>query len=107
MRRIVALTLIVVVVVGTMGACASRKVEQVADRGLVVFKVEPSNAEVWIDGRKKGKARDFSGRTGVLDLDGGRHTLELRKEGYVTFKKELVVGGGAKQTIRVTLDPIE
>lgn len=106
MRRIVALTLMAIFV-GTMGACASRKVEQVADRGLVVFKVEPSSAEVWIDGRKKGKAREFSGRTGVLDLEGGRHTLELRKEGYVTFKKELIVGGGAKQTIRVTLDPIE
>lgn len=106
MRSAITVSLLVVSI-ALLGGCASRSVEQVADRGLVVFRVEPRSAEVWIDGKKKGKASDFDGRMKVLELDGGRHHLELRKEGYETHAQELVVGGGAKQTIRVSLDKVQ
>ena len=100
-------TIAVLLAVFALGGCASRSVEQVADRGLVVFRVEPSSAQVWINGEKAGEASDFDGRVKVLELDGGRHHLELRKDGYVTHSQELVVGSGVKQTIRVSLDRVE
>lgn len=88
----------------TLGACAAHAPSEPAEKGIVVFRVEPGDAEVWIDGEHKGAASDFDGRLEVLELGAGTHKVELRLAGYGTHSAEISLGAGAKQTIEVTLD---
>ena len=88
--------------IGAAG-CISESTKGITDEGFVVFKVEPSSAEIWVDGHLEGKAREFSGSRKVLRLSSGPHKLEIRREGYETYQQDLYAGAGAKQTITVRL----
>ena len=65
---------------------------------LATIEIETNveNAEVWIGDRKAGVAPGF-----VL-IPSGRHTLELRAEGYIPGKREIQVAG--QQQLKVTLN---
>lgn len=59
----------------------------------------PVDAEVSVDG-------NFVGTTpATLNLSPGTHTIELRKQGFTTWKRDLLVQADTPATINLTLEP--
>lgn len=55
------------------------------DIGRVRLKVQPRDAEVWVDGYYAGTVDDFDGVFQALKLDSGPYRIEVRKPGYETL----------------------
>ena len=68
--------------------------------GSLRIKASPSTAKVYIDGALVGTVDEFNGLKSHLEIEGGRHVLELRAEGYATYTEEINVKVGPTQTIR-------
>ena len=68
-----------------------------ADLVAVDVNVSPSDAEVYVDGVKKGQG------SLTLNLTTLPHTVSVRKAGYVTQNDALVPTPGQKQVVNVTL----
>lgn len=87
------------------GCCdSSRDVEESkSETGTVRLRVSPAKAKVYIDGVLQGIVDDFNGLGSHLDVAAGTHQLELRADGYVTLKDEIVVEAGRTQTYRGAL----
>jgi PEGA domain len=75
--------------------------------GSIRLKVNPSSAQVYVDGALVGTADGFDGLSDHLELDGGKHTIELRAEGYETYRGEIDVKVGKTLTERVSLKKIK
>lgn len=88
---------------GLLGGCLEESITGIANQGTVVFKVEPEDAEIWVDGHKEGIAEDFDDKGDALYLRDGRHTVEIKKEGYQSHTQELFIGANSRQTIQVRL----
>lgn len=73
------------------------------ETGSVRLRVSPEQAQVYIDGVLQGLVDDFNGLGSHLSVAGGTHQLELRANGYVSLRDELVVETGRTQTYRATL----
>jgi hypothetical protein len=56
-----------------------------AGRGGLKLKVEPTNAEVFVDGYYVGTVDDFDGTFQKLELETGAHHVEIRAPGYQTI----------------------
>ena len=54
--------------------------------GTVKFRVQPGSAEVVVDGKSMGKARQYDGTSAVLKLAPGTHTILLKAEGYEDYQ---------------------
>ena len=67
------------------------------------MKASPATAKIYIDGGLVGTVDEFDGLNDHLELDGGRHAIELRAEGYETYKGEISVAIGKTQTVRLSL----
>lgn len=68
--------------------------------GGITIRTEPSGAEVWVDGIRQGIT--------PLDLPNvteGKHSLEIRKEGYEPAAGNFTVTGGENTTVDRTLVP--
>jgi hypothetical protein len=74
-----------------LAACAApRTAVQTDDQsGRVKFRVVPGHAEVVVDGKPMGKARQFDGSSAVLKLGPGAHTLVLKAEGYEEYQTQV------------------
>jgi hypothetical protein len=55
------------------------------DVGRVRLKVQPRDAEVWVDGYYAGTVDDFDGIFQALKLDSGGYRIEVRKPGFETL----------------------
>ena len=53
--------------------------------GRIRLKANVKEAKVYVDGALYGTVDEFDGLSDHLELDGGRHTLELRADGYETY----------------------
>jgi hypothetical protein len=71
--------------------------------GTLVCRVQPSGAEILIDGER------WQGPEGdvrlVVQLAEGAHHVEIRKDGYVTFTSEVTVHRGETAPLNVSLPP--
>jgi hypothetical protein len=87
----------------------SRRDDDAPERmtGSIRLKVNPSTAQVYIDGALAGTVDDFNGLTDHLELDGGRHAIELRAEGYETYRGEIDVKAGKTLTERISLKKLD
>jgi hypothetical protein len=82
------------------------------DRGLALVSgfggidldVKPGQAEVWVDGKYMGEARDFDGYPSYLWLKEGAHKLTVYKGGYAKFDKDVEVQSGLATKLKVRLD---
>jgi hypothetical protein len=72
------------------------------DTGRVRLRSELPDAEVLVNGVTQGVAGDFFA-PGYLELEPGLHRIEVRKEGYASFRAEVVVAAEVLETIPVTL----
>jgi hypothetical protein len=61
------------------------------DQGALKLKVKPRNAKVYVDGYYVGLVDQFDGAFQKLTLNGGRHKVELRAEGYETTEFDVLV----------------
>ena len=75
--------------------------------GTIRLKAKPSAANVYVDGALVGTVNDFDGLSDHLELDGGKHTLELRADGYQSYRGEIDVEVGKTLTERVSLKKIK
>jgi hypothetical protein len=69
--------------------------------GQIAIRVQPADAEISIDGER------WQGLPGqprlVVDLPAGVHRIEIRKEGFAPFTKEVTVKPGQTTAINVSL----
>ena len=72
--------------------------------GAVDLNVKPGRAEVWVDGRYYGEARDFDGYPAYLWLPEGSHRVTVYKGGYVKFEETIDVQRGLKRDLKLRLE---
>lgn len=82
-------------------------VSGVGNEGRIIIDCDPSNAMVYVDGEKVGKASKFNSESEALVLQSGSHVIEIRKKDYQTFRKEIYVGNRVLQTLQVRLQRSE
>jgi hypothetical protein len=80
-------------------------VAMMAGFGAVDLNVKPNRADVWVDGKYVGEARDLDGYPSYLWLPDGAHKLAVYKGGYKTFEEEISVQRGMKAQIKIRLEP--
>lgn len=82
---------LLVVAAGISGCYPKSQVYSVGNVGGLIFKVNPEDAEVLLDGAVQGKASDFPEER-YLKVSAGIHRVELRLEGYETYSREVNIG---------------
>jgi PEGA domain-containing protein len=88
---------------GGGGGGGSSEPKERATTGDIRLKANVKEAKVYIDGALYGTVDEFDGLGGHLELDGGRHTLELRADGYANYIAEIMVEPGKTLTHRASL----
>ncbi|MFH2013269.1 MAG: PEGA domain-containing protein [Pseudomonadota bacterium] len=78
----------------------------VGNEGAIKIVCIPSDAEVFIDGASMGEANRYDGNPGYIKLSSGTHKIEIKKEGYAPYSRELY-SSKSLQTIEVTLKKVE
>jgi hypothetical protein len=71
--------------------------------GAVSVRVQPADAEVWIDG-ERWSGPDTGGPL-VVQLAPGSHRVEIRKDGYVPYSTVVDVQARRATPINVSLPP--
>lgn len=61
------------------------------DQGNLKLKVKPRTAKVYVDGYYVGLVDEFDGAFQKLTLNGGRHKVELRADGYETTEFDVLI----------------
>ena len=75
--------------------------------GGVDLQVKPNRADVWVDGKYVGEARDFDGYPTYLWLKEGVHRVQIQKGGFKVFDEEIDMQPGLKKVLKVRLEPGE
>lgn len=75
-----------------------------AGLGGVDLNVKPSSAEVWVDGKFRGEARDLDGDSNLLWLKEGTHEVVIYKGGYRSFNETIAVEPGQKLDLKVRME---
>lgn len=73
--------------------------------GAVDLNVKPNRADVWVDGRYVGEARDLDGYPTYLWLADGPHRLAVHKGGFLVFDEQIDVRRGMMTEIKLKLQP--
>jgi hypothetical protein len=61
------------------------------DQGNLKLKVKPRNAKVYVDGYYVGLVDEFDGAFQKLALNGGRHKVEVRADGFETAEFDVLI----------------
>jgi hypothetical protein len=72
----------------------------VAVRGTLALEIDPSDADVEVDGTPRGKASELK----ALDLEPGPHQIVIKKPGFEIWRGEVALAK-ASETIQVRLVP--
>jgi hypothetical protein len=85
-------------------ACAAPRttVQAHDESGSVRFSVEPSYAEVVVDGKSVGKARQFDGSSAVLKPGPGSHTIVLKADGFEDYESTVYLSD-TEELVKVKL----
>ena len=79
------------------GEVRAISVKLAALTGDLAIQTEPPDAELWIDGERRGTA------SGVFTLPAVPHEVEIRKEGYAGFQKTVIPQPGFPRELNVKL----
>lgn len=74
---------------GGYGGYSSSRYYQ--DQGHLKLKVKPRHAKVYVDGYFVGNVDSFDGAFQKLALNGGRHKVEVKAEGYETAEFDVLI----------------
>jgi hypothetical protein len=77
----------------------------VAGYGGIDLNVKPNRADVWVDGKYVGEARDLDGSPTYLWLAEGAHRIAVHKGGYLVFDEPVEVRRGMLTELKVRLQP--
>jgi PEGA domain len=77
----------------------------IAGLGALELNVKPNRADVWVDGRYMGEARDLDGYPSYLWLPDGAHRVAVHKGGFLVFDEQIDVHRGMKTEIKLKLQP--
>lgn len=76
------------------------------DTAVVRIDVEPTDAEVYVDGYVAGRVDDFDGIFQRLRLPPGGHEIVIYREGYRTVRRNIYLQPDATATIRDEMTPL-
>ena len=85
---------------GSSGSSGSSREETT---GSIRIKSNVPQAQVFVDGALAGVVDEFDGLRDHLEVDAGKHSIELRADGYATVSTEIVVASGKTRTLRLDL----
>ena len=69
--------------------------------GELALRVQPADAEVFVDGERwEGSTQE---EQLLLQLGGGVHHLEVRKEGYRSYLTDITIRQGRTTTLNIAL----
>lgn len=73
--------------------------------GALVLHLPLAGVEVWVDGQRR--AGDHALRLRLSDLTHGSHRVEVRKRGYLPWRREVQIGAGrtTELVVALPLDP--
>jgi len=77
----------------------------IAGMGAVELNVKPNRADVWVDGKYVGEARDLDGYPSYLWLAEGEHRVAVHKGGFLVFDERINVQRGMKTQIKLKMQP--
>jgi hypothetical protein len=77
----------------------------IAGYGGIDLNVKPNRADVWVDGRYVGEARDLDGSPTYLWLAEGPHRVAVHKGGFLVFDEPIDVRRGMLTELKVKLSP--
>ncbi len=69
--------------------------------GTLSIRVQPADAEVLVDGERWTAPADSSRM--AIELAQGRHTVEIRKGGFSTYREDVLIRPGATMNLNVSL----
>ena len=72
--------------------------------GTLAVRIQPTGASVFVDGERWEGPQDVGERL-VLQLAGGRHRVEVRKDDYQPYTTEIEVRSGETTTLNISLPP--
>ena len=73
----------------------------VVETGFLAISSEPSEADVYVDGKNYGKTMAF-----ITNLSAGTHELKLQKQGYITITKNIVIQKGETLKLDETMQTV-
>ena len=79
-------------------------VAMMAGWGAIELNVKPNRADVWVDGKYVGEARDLDGYPSYLWLERGAHRVAVYKGGFKTFEEDVEVDRGMKKDLRIRME---
>jgi hypothetical protein len=79
--------------------------EAAADSGNLRLDVQPTSAQVFVDGYFVGSVEDYANTLGGVRLTAGPHRLEFQAPGYQTLGLDVMIGAGRSITFRADLKP--
>jgi len=71
--------------------------------GSLRLRVKPADAKVYLDGTLIGTVDQFDGLGSHLAAEAGSHQLELRADGYESFKTTVTIEAGKTITARASM----
>jgi hypothetical protein len=77
------------------------------DTGNLRLKIDPKQAEVYVDGYYVGLVDSFDGVFQKLNLDSGGHRLELKADGFEPLQFEVLITPGETVTYKGEMKPIK
>jgi uncharacterized membrane protein len=107
MKRYYTTTLLIVLAAFLISSCCGmpkKSVSTVANAGFIKIIADPESADVYVNDAHVGKASEFNGKKQVLELSAGRYKIELKAEGYYSYSRDMMVGAGATEDLKVTLE---
>ena len=101
MKNTIMLSLLLILVLLGCGTPKEATIG-VGNEGAMRIVCSPGDAEVFIDGASMGEVNRYDGKPGYIKLSSGTHKVEIKKEGYVSYSRD-VYSSKSLQTIEVTL----
>lgn len=75
-----------------------------SDSAMLVLRVRPRDASVYIDGRLMGAGDALGGSQGI-EVEPGRHTLQVVRPDHAPYRTTIILKEGEKRTLAVRLEP--
>jgi hypothetical protein len=75
------------------------------DLGGIRLKIQPRDAQVFVDGYYAGLVDDFDGMFQALKLEAGGHKIEIHRPGFLDFELDVHVQPGRTITLNEDLRP--
>ncbi len=89
----------------TMSALLSESMAATDATGLVRIFTIPGNAQIFVDGERKGDSPGTAQESFLVHLPPGEHRITAQRDGFDAAERNLFVAAGTDQTIKLSLAP--